>query len=728
VFVNETPLADRGNMAFMGTVVSNGKGRAAVVATGMQTELGRIAGMLAHSHREPTPLQRRLEQLGRVLAFGCLAIVAVIFALQVARGGSLLPALLTAVSLAVAAVPEGLPAVVTLSLAVGLQRMVQRNALVRRLASVEILGCVTVICSDKTGTLTRNEMTVREIAVGRHRYNVSGSGYVPQGQFSAADRPAEESASIDVTQSFDLNQALEVGALCNNARLVPPAETVSEWQVVGDPTEGALLVAAMKAGIATEELGEVVLEIPFDSTRKLMSVVVRSKDKGRRLFTKGAPEVVLGKCVAQLFSGRETPLSEDQRQHWLHINAEMSSRALRVLALAYRQTGDEPLNEFIESDLVFAGLVGMIDPPREDAKVAVRKCLQAGIRPVMITGDHPQTALAIARELQIVRQEQQAITGLQLDQFGDQDLSEHAQQIAVYARVTAEHKLRIVKALQSAGQIVAMTGDGINHAPAIKAADIGIAMGVTGTDVTKEAADLVLTDDNFASIVSAVEEGRTIVDNIQKVLQYLLSCNIGEILLMLVASLLGWPAPLLPVQLLWINLVTDGLPALALSLEPPEPGIMQRQPRLAHESILSWAISGSILWQGLLVGFVGLVAFAWKYRSDQADVNEARAMAFCVIVYAELFRSLAARSLTLTWGQVGFFSNPLLLVAVVVSGLLQVSVVALPFTQNVFDVTTRSLDDWLMIIGLGLAPVTILELTKLALSMSRPNVPIPIAK
>ena len=716
----DVPLGDRRNMAYMGTVAAAGKSRAVVVATGMQTELGRIAGMLERHEPEPTPLQRRLTELGRVLIVVCLVIVGVIFVMQVLRDGHLIEAFLVSVSLAVAAVPEGLPAVVTIALALGLQRMVKRNALVRKLPSVETLGSVTVICSDKTGTLTRNEMTVQEVLAGGARYRVSGVGYTPHGSFrreietSAGAEPTFADEPVPAEPGGDLHQALLIGASCNDAMLVPQGDGERGWQVIGDPTEGALLVAAMKAAIdPAAERKRVVFEIPFDSTRKAMSVVIHGPDGNRVLFSKGAPEVILSKCSRELRDGGEVPLTSARRAEILDANAEMAGRALRVLALAQRieLPSGSTTPETAETDLGFVGLVGMIDPPREEARVAVATCRAAGIRPVMITGDHPGTALAVARQLGMVAPGDKALHGSDLDRLSDTDLVEQVDHIAVFARATAEHKLRIVKAWKSRGQVVAMTGDGVNDAPAVKAADIGIAMGITGTDVTKEASDMVLMDDNFASIVSAVEEGRGIFDNIQKVLQFLLSCNFGEILLMFVASLLGWPAPLLPIQLLWINLVTDGLPALALSLERPEPGAMQRPPRPPKESILSRRVGRSLLFQGLLVGLVGLVAFGSSYLRHQ-DAERARAMTFCVLVYAELLRALAARSQYLTLWQLGPLTNPPLLLAIVVSGLLQVSVAVVPFTQRVFDVPTHSPLEWTLISLLAITPVTAIEIAK----------------
>ena len=701
-------LGDRCNMIYMGTVAASGKALAAVVSTGMRTELGHIAGMLRTQEAEPTPLQRRLAELGRILIAVCLVIVGAIFAMQMLRQGNLVEAFMLSVSLAVAAVPEGLPAVVTVALALGLQRMVKRNALVRKLPSVETLGSVTVICSDKTGTLTRNEMTVQELLIGGSLYRVSGTGYAPRGEFyrDQDDSPAE------VGNDPDLQMALTIGSWCNSARLVPRGDGDDDWQVIGDPTEGALIVVARKAGIDHGQGDKRVLyEVPFDSTRKAMSVAVQDS-VGKTLFVKGAPEVILGKCVSERYDGDTRTLTDDRRAKILSVNGEMASRALRVLAVAYRPNPPDHVTENPESDLVFVGLVGMIDPPREEARLAIQKCVRAGIRAVMITGDHPATAMAVAKRLGMVGANDKSIAGYELEAMSDSELSDQVEHIAVYARASAEHKLRIIKAWKSRGQVVAMTGDGVNDAPAIKAADIGIAMGVTGTDVTKETSDMVLIDDNFASIVSAVEEGRGIFDNIQKVLQFLLSCNFGEILLMFIASLLGWPAPLLPIQLLWINLVTDGLPALALSLEPPEPGIMERKPRRPNESILSLHLGLGILVQGTLVGAVGLLAFGLSYWSHPGDDERARAMTFCVLVYAELLRALAARSQSLTLIQLRPWTNPQLLLAITVSGMLQFGIAVFPFTQHVFDVFPHTAFEWSAIIVLALLPMTLIESAK----------------
>ena len=746
VLPENSPLGDRRNMVYMGTVTAAGKASAIVVSTGMDTELGHIAGMLQRSAPEPTPLQRRLAELGKVLVLVCLVIVVVIFALQLLRGGKLLETLLVSVSLAVAAVPEGLPAVVTLTLALGLQRMVKRNALVRKLPSVETLGSVTVICSDKTGTLTRNEMTVREIVTGSERFEVTGGGYAPHGQFlraSSANGGRQPAGPIDLPpdagglphqpvdtgrspmpirprDESDLMQLLTAAARCNNATVSPRGDDADSWQVIGDPTEGALVVAALKAGIEAHDREQHTLfEIPFDSERKAMSVVMRGPDGSRVMYSKGAPEVILGKSTSERRGGQIEPLTEERRREIMQANSEMASRALRVLALAYRDQPDKTGDEYQESDLVFAGLVGMIDPPREEAKEAVRRCRAAGIRPVMITGDHPETALAIARELNIAGDEDRAISGQDLNALSDAELKEQVHRIAVYARVSAEHKLRVVNAWKQRKQIVAMTGDGVNDAPAVKAADIGIAMGVTGTDVTKEASDMVLTDDNFASIVNAVEEGRGIFDNIQKFVHYLLSCNAGEVLLMFFAALIGWPVPLAAIQILWINLVTDGLPALALGMEPPERDIMTRPPRPPLEAVITRERGTMILLHGLLIATVGAIGFWWIYQGDESHLGRARTTAFCITAYSQLFFAIACRSHRFTMPELGLFSNPHLFGAIVISGLLQLSVVTLPFAQPVFEVATHLGWEWLLIAGLSLTPVTLVELFKLARSALR---------
>lgn len=705
VLPEATTLGDRRNMIYLGTIAVSGRAMAIVTGIGMSTELGRIAGLLERQPIEPTPLQKRLSELGRKLLIVCLGIVAIIFSLQVARGGNLIEVFFAAVSLAVAAIPEGLPAVVTLVLAVGLRRMVRRNALIRKLPSVETLGCVTVICSDKTGTLTRNEMTVERIVTGETEFTVTGIGYAPEGEFLIANdvvRPEIQS---------DLIATLAAGVYCNRARLVADSNG-KHWDVVGDPTEGALLVAARKAGIPLEPSLRIVHEIPFDAERKMMSVIVASHNGPAIMYTKGAPEVILNNCTDEQVAGTTRRLNPQSRHTLLQQNAEMATGALRVLALAYKPVV-EPVADAVESDLVFLGLVAMKDPPREEAREAVRRCYLAGIQPVMITGDHPATALAIARELGIAGPDDQVVSGNDLENLSDEELLSHVDQTRVYARVTAEHKLRIVSALRAHRQVVAMTGDGINDAAAIKMADIGIAMGITGTDVTKDAADMVLMDDNFASIVNAVEEGRAIFDNIQKFVHYLLSTNAGEVLLLFWAALVGWPLPLTAIQILWINLVTDGLPALALGMEPPEPDIMRRSPRSADTPVISASHAGVILLHGMLVAMAGIAAFLLVRRSSNVTLDDVRTATFCTVAFAQLFFSIGCRSPRRTMPELGLFSNPYLLAAIVASVMLQIGTVTIPGVRHVFGVDELPMWDWWLIFALALAPVTIIETTKL---------------
>jgi P-type Ca2+ transporter type 2C len=703
--------AERVNMAFMGTTAAAGKARGVVTATGMNTELGRIAEFLKTEEREPTPLQKRLAELGRVLIVACLVLVAIIFVLQLLRGESLAQTFLTAVSLAVAAVPEGLPAVVTIALALGLQRMVKRNALIRRLASVETLGSVTVICSDKTGTLTRNEMTVTEIIAGARRYGVTGTGYVPKGEFFAADATGENEP-VEPQKDPALARTLKIGLWCNNSQLAAPARDSGRWEIVGDPTEGALVVAARKAGIRRDSDHIVVHEIPFDSKRKLMSVIVQDPEKGTVVYTKGAPELLLDRCVLEQRNGKMEPFSPARRKELLEQSRDMADRALRVLGTAWRQA-DADFKSRAERDLVFAGLVGMIDSPREEARVAVAKCRSAGIRPVMITGDHPATALAIARALDIANDHDTAVTGADLNTMSDQELSGRVDRLSVYARVSPEHKLRVIKALKEKDEVVAMTGDGVNDAPAVKMADIGIAMGITGTDVTKEASDMVLTDDNFASIVNAVEEGRGIYDNIQEFVHYLLSCNASEIALVLFAALIGWPVPLLPIQILWINLVTDGLPALALAMEKPESDVMNRPPRPPGEPFFNRQRGIAIILHGVLISAVAIAGFAWSYLEER-DASYAQATAFYVVTFTQLFFSFACRSQRQALPELGISTNPYLLAAIVLSGILQMSLLWIPLTRHVlFRNVPHFGFDWLAIFLLALTPVSVVEITKI---------------
>lgn len=729
ILAETVPLGDRNNMVYMGTVAAAGKAIAVVVQTGMQTELGQIAGLLNRSEREQTPLQKRLAELGRVLVFVCLAIVLIIFTLQMIRGGRVLETLLVSVSLAVAAVPEGLPAIVTMTLALGLQRMVKRNALVRKLPSVETLGSVNVICSDKTGTLTRNEMTVREVVTCNCHVHITGAGYVPQGEFVLVDsgaisgQPPDSKSGRFATPSEhpELRPLLIAGARCNNAAIQPRADGSGQWQCIGDPTEGALLVLAMKGGIdVSTEHGRILFEIPFDSDRRMMSVVASNEDQSIVMYSKGAPEVILAQCTTERTGSGEQELTDDRRSAIMKAGKELAAKAYRVLALAFRTLPHGPEPEASrEENLVFAGLIGMIDPPREEVRDAVVRCRTAGIRPVMITGDHPDTAMAIAQELRIATAESQVLTGQQVQAIPAEDLAAFIGEVSVFARVSAEHKLRIVQALKSRGCVVAMTGDGVNDAPAVRAADIGIAMGVTGTDVTKEASDMILMDDNFTSIVNAVEEGRGIFDNIQKFVHFLLSCNTSEVLLMFLGALAGWPVPLVAIQILWINLVTDGLPALALGMEPPEPDIMSRAPRPAEESVLTKRRGLLIVAHGFLIAVSTLTSFWLVYQGNPERVKSAQSVAFGVAAFTQLLFAFACRSQTRTLPELGFFSNPWITGAVVFSALLQASVMLTPVTARIFEVSTSLTWEWWIIAVASLIPVSVVELLKIVLGPAR---------
>ena len=700
------PLADQRNMVFLGTDVTAGKGRAAVVATGLQTELGRIASLMQEAGTESTPLQRRLEQFGHVLLYLTLGIVALVFALGLLRSEPLGNMFLTAVSLAVAAIPEGLPAIVTIALALGVTRMVKRHALIRRLPAVETLGSTTVICTDKTGTLTKNEMTVTRLYQDGDRYDVTGEGYDPTGDIHAV--------GCHATASMIGLDLLRAGVFCNDARLLRKGEG---WAILGDPTEGALLVAAAKRQLWKDRLESeqpFLGEVPFDPSRKMMTVVRRTADAAVA-YVKGAPDVLLRRCTHHpAADGRIEPLDEETRGAIMAANEACARGALRVLGIARRSLKEAPLefrSDDLEADLIWLGLVAMKDPLRPEAKQAALACRQAGIRTVMITGDHKDTALAIARELGMVNGHD-ALSGVELDRLSDPALAERVERIAVYARVSAEHKLRVVKAWKARGAIVAMTGDGVNDAPAVKEADIGIAMGLTGTDVTKEASDMVITDDNFASIAAAVEEGRGIYDNIRKSIHYLLSCNLSEILLMLLASLLALPLPLLPVQILWINLVTDGLPALALAADPKAPDLMQRPPRSAQQRLLSGRRMQRLLAQGLWIALATLLVFVYSLFGMEENVDRARTMAFTGLVLAQLFHAFNCRSDRHSIVTVGFWTNKPLVWAIGASILLQVIIILTPWTRPIFGVTPLDPVHWVLVAGLGVTPLLAMEMWK----------------
>ena len=712
-----TSLADRTNMLFTGTSVVEGKAQAVVTAAGMQTELGRIAGMIQHIPEESTPLQRKLDTLGRQLVIVSLVLVAIVFAAEMLHGSGFMNTLLVAVSLAVAAVPEGLPAVVTIALAIGVQRMVSRHALVRKLHSVETLGATTVICTDKTGTLTRNEMTVRAVVTPNTTYAVTGIGYNPSGAFQLGGE------DIDPSPRRDLTAALRASVLCNGAEVSQDED--GAWSVVGDPTEGALLIAAQKAGLdraAAWDDQPLVAELPFDARRKCMSMIRR--DEGGRLvvYAKGAPDVVLGFCPSALVDGAVVTMDDDLRGRILASNEALAGQTLRVLAVARRSLESEGVTfapESVEHDMTFLGLIAMMDPPRDEVRTAMAECADAGIRTIMITGDHKATAVAIARDLGFYHEDSRALTGRELDKLSDEAFEEQLPMVAVYARVAPEHKLRIVRAWRKRGEIVSMTGDGVNDAPAIKEAHIGVAMGITGTDVTKEVADMVITDDNFASIVAAVEEGRAIYDNILKFVHYLLSCNLGEIILMFLASVLGQPAPLIPVQILWMNLVTDGLPALALGVDPATDGLMTRPPRKPDAPLLSRTRRAILLVQAFSIALCSLAAFAFVLRVEQASPTHARTMAFTVIVFAELFQAFNARSLRLSVFSPHLHANWNLVLAALGALALQLLLTYVPPLQRVFQTEVLSLLD--LGVGAALASFTLwaTEVGKLVLRHSK---------
>lgn len=710
----EVPLGDRHNMVFMSTVAVSGKGRALVTATGISTELGKIAALIhkeAQAEREETPLQRRLEHLGHTLLWFSLGIVVVVFLLGALRGVPLVAMFLTAVSLAVAAIPEGLPAVVTITLALGVTRMVKRHALIRRLPAVETLGSTTVICSDKTGTLTKNEMTVTALYQGGETFSVSGDGYTPLGEIRLRGKV------VDVNAQPGLTALLRAGALCNGARLKLEGLL---WQVVGDPTEGALLVVAAKERLWKEKLDQDsswLGEVPFDSERKMMTVV-RHTRSGPVAYVKGAPDVLLGHCTEWMApEGNREPLSSRMREAVLTANQQFASQALRVLGVAQRTLARVPdayTASEVERELTFLGLAGMKDPIRQEAKVAVESCRTAGIRTIMITGDHKDTAVAIAQELGLMDPGFRALSGVELNQLSDVELPDQVSTVSVYARVSAEHKLRVVRAWKQQGAVVAMTGDGVNDAPALKAADIGVAMGITGTDVTKEAADMVVTDDNFASIAAAVEEGRAIYDNIRKSIHYLLSCNISEILLMLLATLFGLPLPLLPVQILWINLVTDGLPALALAVDPADAGLMQRSPRPPQEQFLTRGRLLRLFVQGTFIAVITLLAFLYCLYGMDLNLDRARTLTFTVMVLAQLFHALNNRSEDRSIFALGLWTNKPLLATVGLSALLQAGIVSWPPVQSIFKVAPFDPEHWSLAIGIGMLPLVAMEIWKVA--------------
>jgi len=695
----ELAVGDRKNMAYAGTAATYGRGRAVVVATGMATEFGKIAQLLQTIETGKTPLQENLDKVGHALARAAFVVVVIIVALGLFRGQPVIEMLIFGVALAVAVVPEALPAVVTISLAIGVQRMVKRNALMRRLSAVETLGSTSVICSDKTGTLTKDEMTARRLFVAGQMLHISGAGYEPRGQFSLDGLQVEPSAPAKLL--------LQAAALASDTHIVHSAAD-GHWHIKGDPTEGALVVAAAKAGISKAEVESQyprVNEIPFTSETKRMTTL-HAAPEGVIAYSKGAPEIILASCARWLTGDGEAPLDAAGQQLILDAARHMASEALRVLAVASKPGASL---ENAEREMTFLGLVGMIDPPRPEARAAIQTCEQAGIKPVMITGDHPLTAQAVARELGLLKTGR-VVTGAELEAMSEAELDREVDNIEVYARVSPAHKLRVVTALQKKGHITAMTGDGVNDAPALKKADIGIAMGITGTDVTKEAAAMTLTDDNFASIVAAVEEGRGIFGNIKKYLMYLLSSNVGEILLMAGAPLLGMPLPLTAVQILYVNLATDGLPALALAVDPPEPDLMRRRPRNPRAGIFTRPVVVLMIAAGLWSAAINLSLFAWALNSGRS-IEQAMTITFVSLVLIQFFKAYNFRSDRHSVSKQPF-ANKWLNLAIVWELLLLAVIVYAPFLQKPFGTFSLPLMDWAIIIVCALSILPGLELIK----------------
>jgi Ca2+-transporting ATPase len=693
----EWPLAERNNMVYAGTAVTYGRGKGVVVATGMTTEFGKTAAMLESVATTKTPLQESLDKIGRTLARAALIIVGIIVGLGLYRGQPFMEMVIFGIALAVAAVPEALPAVVTISLALGVQRMAKRNALVRRLPAVETLGSTSIICSDKTGTLTKDEMTARQVYVAEDMFEVSGAGFEPHGEFTRAGAVVEPPEPLKLL--------LRAAALTSDARL---ARSDERWQIKGDPTEAALVVLAAKAGLKKIDLEAQfprIHEIPFSSEAKRMTTLHRSPS-GLVAYAKGAPEIILASCASWLTYGGAERLDKIRRQTLLQTAREMASQALRVLAVAYKSNATP---QDCENDMVFLGLVGMIDPPRPEARAAIHQCAEAGIKPVMITGDHPVTAEAVARELGLLNTGQ-IITGSELEAMSEPYFERAVENISVYARVSPAHKLRVVTALQNKDHVVAMTGDGVNDAPALKKADIGIAMGITGTDVSKEAAAMTLTDDNFASIVAAVEEGRAIFNNIKKYLMYLLSSNIGEIGLMLGAALFGLPLPLTAVQILYVNLATDGLPALALAVDPPEEDLMRRPPRNRRTGIFTRPVIILMLVGGLWSMTVNLLLFQWLLANGRS-LRETMAIIFVLLVMIEFFKAYNFRSDHISALEQPF-ANRWLNVAIISELVVLGLIVHVPFLQKFLGTFSMKAEEWLVIVVLAATIIPVLEVTK----------------
>jgi P-type Ca2+ transporter type 2C len=742
----ETALGDRVNMVFTGTEVIGGRAKAIVTSTGMETELGKIAQMLQSVESEPTPLQQRMNHLGNVLVSSSLILVVLVIAIGILQAGweRLQDLVKTSLSIAVAVVPEGLPAVITVTLALGTQRMVGRNALIRKLPAVETLGSVNVICSDKTGTLTQNKMVVQEVETCQKQVSVTGEGYIPIGEFLVSGQP------IETRYYRELENLLTACVLCNDATLQQNRNGENQhWNVIGDPTEGALLALAGKTGLqqnALNERYERVAEFPFSSERKRMSVIIQDREEERHettqfpvtnpqslipnpqspiMFTKGSSELILERCQSYQIDEQILPLTQEQRQKILQANNDMAERGLRVLGFAYKPLEAIPNSnseETAERDLIWLGLVGMLDAPRPEVKEAVAKCRNAGIRTIMITGDHQLTARAIAQQLGIVNEDAIVLTGRELERLSQEELEREVDRVSIYARVAPEHKLRIVKALQKRGKFAAMTGDGVNDAPALKQADIGIAMGITGTDVSKEASDMVLLDDNFATIVAATEEGRMVYNNIRLFVKYILGSNVGEVITIAAAPILGLAdVPLTPLQILWMNLVTDGLPALALAVEPADPNIMSRPPFSPKESIFAKGLGFYIIRIGIIFAILSIALMAWSYHHVKGTSNPDswKTMVFTTLCLAQMGHAIAVRSNTRLTLEIDFFSNPYLLSAVVVTTILQLMLIYVAPLRDFFGTQILTLEQLLVCLGFSALMFVWIELEKLFIRFYR---------